>query len=365
MPSIAIPKQQRKLAGNAMHSGIKAIQSGALFTQSETNYREARDRRDAHAEEREAGNVVMTLLIILGIIGLSVGSYYVGKNLWGELLVTYDFLGQRSFLVAGVISVVLTVTFVLANMALHANGQRGFNEAGFTPNNTNRTELGIIILYVVLRLGIGVVAWWLLQVSLSAITPNFKITYNELTYVFADLLLIVGEWMLSRWMGRHGIVNIQFALAGLATRFAERSMNRSAEQCYERYFEQRRYITLHNDAGFEPPLEEQGSPNVQRAINYHMGMNQEVENQPPPVQPAGEQPAQRQAPAAAEQVVVDAQEVAAQPAAAPQPHTANEVNLDNELNDIAEQVGEQEEPAMTLDDYINEQTQSRTNNLFD
>lgn len=341
-------KQQRSWAGEAMHSGTKAIQNAALFNTFEQRFRRYQNARDTFASERESGNILLTLLVIIGLIGLSVGSFYVGKNLWGELLVTYGQDGERSYLVAGAVSVAVALTFMLGSIVSHLN-QGGYTEAGFTNPINNDSTTTWLVVYIILRLGVGVAAWWFLQVSLSAISPNFSLTYNELSYVFADLLLIVGEWILSRWMGRHGIINLQYALAGLRMRWAERGLNRSAERVYENYFRQQRHIVLYNDAGYQPPIETQGSAYVQRAINYHMGTN-----------PANE---------AEQQPIVDE----AQPIPAQNPNQAEtvtpqaETNLDADLNDVADGVNNdnEEEPVMTMDDYLNEEAQKRENNLFD
>ncbi|SOE23153.1 hypothetical protein SAMN06298216_3543 [Spirosomataceae bacterium TFI 002] len=333
MSKIKISNQQRMLAGQAMHNGTKAIQQAAEFRSNEKSYLDARERRDEQAELRESGNIVLAILVIIGIIGLAVGSFYLGRTIWGELLLTYDEFGGRSYLLAGTISVVVTLALVITNTLIHSGTGMSFNEAGFS-GNSNLGSNWVLFLFIFLRIGMGVLAWWLLQVSLSTY-ENFVMSYNELTYVAADLLLTVGEWMLSRWLGRHGITNLKYGLAGLSMRMNERRMDRRAEQTYERFYAQRRYVLLHNDANYLPAIEEQGSPNVERALNYHMGMNQDREpiNDVHDTIPTAENTSQ------------------------------NVENLDQDLDDI---VAETELDAeMSMEDYIREQEQSRTNNLFD
>lgn len=331
MSKIKISNQQRMLAGQAIHNGTKAIQQASVFVSKEKAYRDARDRRDEQAELRESGNVVLAVLVIIGIVGLGIGSYFLGRTIWGELLLTYDEFGGRSYVLAGTISVVVTLALVITNTLIHASTGMSFNEAGFS-GNSNMTGNWVLFLFIFLRIGMGVLAWWLLQVSLSGY-ENFVMSYSELTYVAADLLLTVGEWMLSRWLGRHGITNLKYGLAGLSMRISERGMNRRSEQTYERFYAQRRYVLFHNEANYLPMIEEQGSPNVERALNYHMGMNQDQ------VIPNNK--------------INEVQDDQTRP--------STTVNLDQEIDDIVTEI----DPEMSMEDYIKEQDQNRTNNLFD
>lgn len=290
MATITLTNEQRLKRGKATHAGTVAVNTAHRFAKAETRYQHLSEKRAEILDTNPGGNVPFGVLMLLGLILLTIASYYLGIEVWGELFKTSDSAGNASSNIAGYVGMALSFCLVVASV-IHHSHRTDYDMSGF--KTTNSFSVWFIVILAVVRLGLGAATWYfynLSMVSVNAITP---IDYTPLAFVAADFVLMVFEYVLSRLFGNYGLPHLTLFWLGLGMWFSGNAMSSKARKAYENHLQQTIYTGLYNNSLTENQqalrMEFQGSPLLQSAINYHLQRDSEgkqptVPKEPPTVQ---------------------------------------------------------------------------------